>query len=145
MSIKDGPVSQPDGYAGGTYWSEPKEAQEANAATPEPEATAVGGNSLPRTATGYQIGYMREVSEVHGYQVNDWISVKDRMPDMEGYQDGSTERVYVYLKRDYAPCTAIASGEYTEDGFIWHFDYSHMLDGSEVTHWQTLPDPPRNS
>jgi len=61
MSIKDVPVSQPDGYAGGTYWSEPKEAQEANAATPEPEATAVGGNSLPRTATGYQIGYMREV------------------------------------------------------------------------------------
>jgi hypothetical protein len=73
---------------------------------------------------------------------NGWINVKDRLPEMSGFQDGGTDRVLVYLKRNYSPRQAVAFGDWSENGFTWYFDYSHMLKDSEVTHWQPLPTPP---
>jgi hypothetical protein len=72
-----------------------------------------------------------------------WISVNDELPPITGVCDGGTDRVLVYLKRDYAPCVVIASGDYSEDGFSWYF-YYHMeqREQPKVTHWMPLPEAP---
>lgn len=67
---------------------------------------------------------------VHGVTVQEWISVKDRLPE-EG------ECVIVYdTREDYI-------GMWEFSGVAWYNDDYNPLGIDEVTHWMPLPDAPK--
>jgi len=83
--------------------------------------------------------------------MNEWISVKDRLPEFEhdaGYvlvacKGGCVDKSFFTLSRDYlALCKT--SGCYSrkrqgkESGY---FEIAHRY-GYEITHWMPLPPPP---
>lgn len=63
--------------------------------------------------------------------MSEWISVKDRLPD-------ANESVLCYFH--YGPNfpAVICENEYIGSG-MW------MADGSKVTHWMPLPEPPKEA
>lgn len=63
---------------------------------------------------------------------NDWISVKDRMPE-------PFVSVLVYMPMEN-PCPTVHEGFITSAG-VWH---SNLFDryADEVTHWMPMPAPP---
>ena len=84
--------------------------------------------------------------------MNNWISVKERLPEMVGKGDRSKS---VLIRRNHGvdsiPTTAI-SFRWSE-AMIMHFNFNDEFsvcdcwDGQEskgyiVTHWQPLPEPP---
>lgn len=71
-----------------------------------------------------------------------WIRVEDEMPPMAGYQDGTTDRVLVYMQKPFAPRRVVAFGEWSEDGFRWYFD-DRAEKSHRVSHWMPLPEPPK--
>ena len=84
----------------------------------------------------------------HGVTVQEWISVKDRLPEDSGY--------YLVVYRDkyngsisiafdmYVKCNA---GEWWESEFACditkQFLWAAKLQEQEVTHWMPLPQPPK--
>lgn len=76
---------------------------------------------------------------------NNWISVKDKLPDHEN-------DVLVFVKYDEQPITAWYREGIWRVGYrVW--DYIEVsgdgckessLHHFEVTHWQPLPEPPKN-
>ena len=67
----------------------------------------------------------------NGVTVQEWISVKDRLPekhtDVLCYQKYEPERPDIVCENHYI-C-----------GGLWRFD------GSNVTHWMPLPQPPKGA
>lgn len=68
---------------------------------------------------GYDDGYAR---------AGKWVSVNDRLPDKH-------TRVLCYFKYEPESSDVICENTYFSGGF-W------LSDGSKVTHWQPLPEPP---
>ena len=78
-------------------------------------------------------------------QVSKWISVKDRLPDLELVEVKTDDN-------DLFPCLAVRkhprakNGKYTAK--VWYDGYG-FIDGisndvtDEVTHWMPLPQPPK--
>lgn len=68
-------------------------------------------------------------------KMNEWISVKDRLPDIE-------ERVLVYMEdlkdRDYF----IQVG-YIDNKNKFNIGYRDEYSPEEVSHWMNLPEPPK--
>ena len=64
--------------------------------------------------------------------MTDWISVKDRLPDVS---PGKTERFHIYVPNWYGGDYAWYQNDVWSDG---HKQIPHAY----VTHWQPLPDPP---
>lgn len=64
---------------------------------------------------------------------NGWISVKDRMPDKDQevlvLMDGEIIRVMSY--------------RYDGDGMSWEDDYGYFNSDDRVSHWMSLPEPPK--
>ncbi len=73
-----------------------------------------------------------------------WNKVEDGMPPMPPHShDGATERVLVWVEKDYYPHVYPAYYEYTEDGSDWHVDGSRVGWGDwKVTHWMKEPAKP---
>ena len=61
-----------------------------------------------------------------GYRKQEWISVKDKLPEKD-------VRVLVYLKTDRS-YTKIDTDRLDDRGFVRWFN--------DVTHWMPLPEPP---
>ena len=82
---------------------------------------------------------------------NGWISVKDRLPDGDGYfyEGGLEESKYVLVYGCYEDHYGYGIGTYIRD----HIDHDagwsgclsgvYELDCCNVTHWQHLPEPPK--
>lgn len=71
---------------------------------------------------GYKDGYD------DGLHADKWVSVDDRLPDKH-------TRVLCYFKYEPESSDVICENTYFSGGF-W------LSDGSKVTHWQPLPEPP---
>ena len=69
----------------------------------------------------------------HGVTVQEWISVKDRLPEDRGYY------LVAYLDK-YNESTSIALDFYVNCGAgeWWSNEFTH-----NITHWMPLPQPPK--
>ena len=74
--------------------------------------------------------------------MNDWISVKDKLPELDCYNGKESRTVIVWgvsglwlaLRTNYDGCGPVWKD--TQDGIV--------LYGDEVTHWMPMPDPPQD-
>ena len=60
--------------------------------------------------------------------VNQWISVKDRLPDEDGW--------YLVYKHN-----RVRVAEWCKD--CWYNESDLPIDDCTITHWQLLPEPPK--
>ena len=68
----------------------------------------------------------------NGVTVQEWISVKDRLPE-------PWKRVLIYSRHDFCE-----SAFYIGVPGKWRVTWNHeMLDADSVTHWMPLPQPPK--
>ena len=98
-----------------------------------------------KEAERYIFGQMADHLIANGVTVNEWISVKDRLPDLELLEIKEDDK-------DVFPCLAARkhprakNGKYTAK--VWYDGYG-FIDGisndvtDEVTHWMPLPEPPK--
>ena len=68
----------------------------------------------------------------NGVTVQEWISVKDRLPEI-----GRSVIAY------NAPAKCAAEAMYKGEGRFLQFRWSARLQEHEVTHWMPLPQPPK--
>jgi len=74
-----------------------------------------------------------------------WINAEDEKPPFRPHsQDGATERVMVWVEKNYYPHLYFGHYEYTEDGSDWEVDGLHYLrrEDWKVTHWAKEPEKP---
>ena len=68
----------------------------------------------------------------HGVTVQEWISVKDRLPE-------PWKQVLIYSRYDFCEVAL-----YIGIPGKWRVTWNHeMLDADSVTHWMPLPQPPK--
>ena len=68
----------------------------------------------------------------NGVTVQEWISVKDRLPE-------PWKQVLIYSRHDFCE-----SAFYIGVPGKWRVTWNHeMLDADSVTHWMPLPEPPK--
>ena len=68
----------------------------------------------------------------NGVTVQEWISVKDRLPE-------PWKRVLIYSRHDFCELAS-----YIGIPGKWRVTWNHeMLDDDSVTHWMPLPLPPK--
>ena len=79
-----------------------------------------------------------------GVTVQEWISVKDRLPEND-YGKHWRERKH-YLVR-YAPSGLMCVAHYGYKEYDWWIDHHDTVlsatNFKEVTHWMPLPQPPK--
>ena len=68
----------------------------------------------------------------NGVTVQEWISVKDRLPEI-----GRSVIAY------NAPAKCAAEAMYKGEGMFLQFRWSARLQKHEVTHWMPIPRPPK--
>ena len=68
----------------------------------------------------------------NGVTVQEWISVKDRLPE-------PWKQVLIYSRYDFCE-VALYIGIPGKWRVTWNHD---MLDADSVTHWMPLPEPPK--
>jgi len=99
--------------------------------------------------------YVRYVFEGGGYfeqyqhlgELN-WIAVENGLPS-NGPVGPDTDQVLIKTDRAYYPSIGTATGEWTEDGFVWHSDNPKVLEAEycnnhkpiKVTHWAAISQP----
>lgn len=72
--------------------------------------------------------------------INQWISVKDRLPKCI---HGSSDSVLVH--RDNGECEVAYLVYDHDDGFYWYTqDERTSFEFDGVTHWMPLPEPPKD-
>ena len=81
----------------------------------------------------YEFEEIADILIAHGVTVQEWISVKDRLPEQNirvlvWMQDNEQE--YTQIDTDRWSCTM-------EQGYHW------IRWGNRVTHWMPLPQPPK--
>ena len=71
----------------------------------------------------------------HGVTVQEWISVKDRLPEEE-------ERVLIYTKTNITNYGTYTKryGAYRKEGFICQDGFMWL---NTASHWMPLPQPPK--
>ena len=90
---------------------------------------------LVELLTGYSIDTKPDVEYVvdrliaHGVTVQEWISVKDRLPDKRG-------EYLCYYKFEPDSPDVICENTYQGNG-LW------LSEMDKVTHWQPMPQPPK--
>ena len=71
----------------------------------------------------------------HGVTVQEWISVKDRLPDREGWyitQTNATGRSNGTLPQEFEIRNGVGRWRYRDKISPWN-----------TTHWQPMPQPPK--
>ena len=84
----------------------------------------------------------------HGVTVQEWISVKDKLPEVVSIHKGYRSTVKKSI-RVLCVCVQKSGKTMVKEGYCeWYNDYPEprwQIPGTidEVTHWQYLPQPPR--
>lgn len=68
----------------------------------------------------------------HGVTVQEWISVKDRLPDK------NRKAVLIALRWEETDI-----GWYSKDDKCWQSEFIDSYEDGDVTHWHSLPQPPK--
>ena len=85
---------------------------------------------------------------VHGVTVQEWISVKDKLPEVVSIHKGYRSTVKKSI-RVLCVCVQKSGKTMVKEGYCeWYNDYQEprwQIPGTidEVTHWQYLPQPPK--
>ena len=75
----------------------------------------------------------------NGVTVQEWISVKDRLPDLISYSAGiAYSETVIVLTSGRKETIAVWDGS----TWIAQFDYCELW-GEKITHWMPLPLPPK--
>ena len=78
-----------------------------------------------------------------GYMVQKWIPCSERLPECNGCYLVWRPRFYIDEGRECGEATVC----YFDGQNTWHdsygVDFSRLLDKSDVTHWMSLPGPPK--
>ena len=82
--------------------------------------------------TGSFTEYLADHLIANGVTVQEWISVKDRLPE-------PWKQVLIYSRYDFCE-VALYIGIPGKWRVTWNHD---MLDADSVTHWMPLPHPPK--
>ena len=77
-----------------------------------------------------------------------WIAVEKGHP-RNSPVGPDTDQVLIKTDRAYYPSIGTATGEWTEDGFVWHPDNPKVLEAEfcnnykpiKVTHWANISEP----
>ena len=84
----------------------------------------------------------------HGITVQEWISVKDRLPDVVSTHKGYRSTIKKSI-RVLCVCVQKSGKTMVKEGYCeWYNDYPEprwQIPGTidKVTHWQYLPQPPK--
>ena len=84
----------------------------------------------------------------HGVTVQEWISVKDKLPEVVSIHKGYRSTVKKSI-RVLCVCVQKSGKTMVKEGYCeWYNDYQEprwLIPGTidEVTHWQYLPQPPK--
>ena len=84
----------------------------------------------------------------HGVTVQEWISVKDKLPEVVSIHKGYRSTVKKSI-RVLCVCVQKSGKTMVKEGYCeWYNDYQEprwQIPGTidEVTHWQYLPNPPK--
>ena len=84
----------------------------------------------------------------HGVTVQEWISVKDKLPEVVSIHKGYRSTVKKSI-RVLCVCVQKSGKTMVKEGYCeWYNDYQEprwKIPGTidEVTHWQYLPQPPK--
>ena len=82
--------------------------------------------------TGSFTEYLADHLISNGVTVQEWISVKDRLPE-------PWKQVLIYSRHDFCE-----SAFYIGVPGKWRVTWNHeMLDADSVTHWMPMPNPPK--
>ena len=81
-------------------------------------------------------GYIADLLIANGVTVQEWISVKDRLPEK-----GTEVLAFDHYGR---PLIAkLVENYYFSDGVSWYDRLGYYLGMSIITHWMPLPEPPK--
>ena len=93
-------------------------------------STEYGNGSL--VGKNFQKGFIEKIASnliAHGVTVQEWISVKDRLPDKRG-------EYLCYYKFEPDSPDVVCENTYQGSG-LW------LSEMDKVTHWQPMPQPPK--
>ena len=94
-------------------------------------STKYGIENRSTVKVNFQRGFIEKIADhliAHGVTVQEWISVKDRLPE-------ANQRVLTVDDSGYVVVNCISS---RFDGW-----FSNAFDQKRVTHWMPLPQPPK--
>ena len=93
----------------------------------------------PTSLNFEEVAYLADYLVKNGVTVQEWVSVKDRLPDLISCNVGTaySEAVIAWTSGRKAMIAVW-------DGIDWiaPFDYWEAW-GEEITHWMPIPDPPK--
>ena len=103
-------------------------------------STEYGNGSL--VGKNFQKGFIEKIAThliANGVTVQEWVSVKDRLPDLIPHSAGIA----------YSETVIVLTSERNEtiavwDGITWiaQFDFCELW-GEKITHWIPIPHPPK--
>lgn len=74
---------------------------------------------------------------------NEWVSVDERMPTIEkDYGGYGSVSVNVFNGKTVLPMDWESSVVRGKKVFRWKYPYGRIYDGTPITHWMPLPEPP---
>ena len=112
-------------------------------------STEYGNGSL--VGKNFQKGFIEKIASnliAHGVTVQEWISVKDKLPEIVSTHKRYRSTIKKSI-RVLCICVQKSGKTMVKEGYCeWYNDYPEprwQIPGTidEVTHWQYLPEPPK--
>ena len=113
-------------------------------------STEYGNGSL--VGNNFQKGFIEKIASnliAHGVTVQEWISVKDRLPEEDGkylvfeQSSGRTNTSILWFAKDARKVDRYDfKGRWKNAWYEYDSEWGHYTVNS-VTHWQYLPQPPK--